>query len=61
MSLKLIVQVTLALIYGTLFSSVIPMRVISQLTLVASTYINKSLFTDERTRINTSVANSINV
>ena len=59
LSPKLIVQITLALIYGTLFNSVQPLYVISQPTTVANTYIIKSLFSDERTRKITSTANCI--
>ena len=57
LSLKLIVHVALELIYGTLFSSVLPMYVTSQPTLVANTW--KSLLTDERIRKVISVANPI--
>ena len=57
LSLMLIVHVTLELIYGTLFSSVLPMYVTSQPTLVANTW--KSLLTDERIRKDISVANPI--
>ena len=59
LSLKLIVQVTLALTFGTLFNSVLPTYVISQPTPVANTQIIESLFTDKRTRKVTSVAISI--
>ena len=59
LSLKLIVQVTLALIYRTLFNSVLPTYVSSQPTPAANTWICKSLFNDERTRKITSVANPI--
>ena len=59
MTLKLIVQVTLALIYGIFLNSAVPKYLISQPTLVANAYINKSLFTYERTRKITSVADSI--
>ena len=43
MSLKLIGQLTLALIYGTLFISVLPTFVISQTTSVADTKLNHYL------------------
>ena len=59
LSLELIVQVTLALKFETLFNSVLPKYVISQLTPVADTQIIESLFTDKRTRKVTSVAISI--
>ena len=59
--LKLIVHITLALIYGTFFSSVAPTYVISQLTSLANAQINKSLFTDERTRKIISAANSFQI
>ena len=57
--MKLIVQLTLALIYGIFLNSAVPTYLTSQPTLVANAYINKSLFTYERTRKITSVANSI--
>ena len=57
--MKLIVDVTLALIYGIFLNSAVPTYLTSQPTLVANAYINKSLFTYERTRKITSVANSI--
>ena len=59
MTLKLIEQLTLALIYGISLNSAVPTYLTSQPTLVANAYINKSLFTYERTRKITSVANSI--
>ena len=58
MTLKLIVQLTLALTYGTFLNSAVPTYLTSQRSPVANRYINKSLFTYERTRNNT-VANSI--
>ena len=58
-TLKLTVQLSLALIYGIFFNSVIPTYLISKPTPVSNTLINKSLFTDKRTRKITSVANSI--
>ena len=59
LSLKLIVQVTLALIYGTLFNSALPTYVTSLAANVANTETCKSFFTDERTRKITYVANPI--
>ena len=58
-TLKLIAQLTLALIYGIFLNSAVPTYLTSQSTLVANAYINKSLFTYERTRKITSVGNSI--
>ena len=58
-TLKLIAQLTLALIYGIFLNSAVPTYLTSQPTLVANAYINKSLFTYEITRKITSVGNSI--
>ena len=58
-TLKLIVELTLALIYGIFLNSAVPTYLTSQPTLVANAYINKSLFTYERTRKITSVGKSI--
>ena len=59
MTLKLIVQLTLAPIYGIFLNSVVPTYLTSQPTLVVNAYLNKSLFTYERTRKITSVASPI--
>ena len=56
---KVMVQVTLELIYGIFLTSAVPTYLISQPTLVANPYIKKSLCTYERTRKITSVAISI--
>ena len=58
-TLKLIAQLTLALIYGIFLNSAVPTYLTSQPTLVTNAYINKSLFTYEITRKITSVGNSI--
>ena len=59
MTLKLIVQLTLALIYGMFLNSIASTYLTSQPKVVANAYIKKSLFTYEKTRKMTSVANSI--
>ena len=59
LTLKLKVQVALELIYGIFFDSVVPTYLILQPTQVADTQINQSLFTDDRTRKITIVANTI--
>ena len=59
LTIKLIVQITLAVIYGIFFNSVVPTNLVLQPSPVNNTQINRLLFTDERTRKVTSVANSI--
>ena len=59
LTMKLIVQITLAVIYGIFFNSVVPTNLVLQPSPVNNTQINRLLFTDERTRKVTSVANSI--
>ena len=59
LTLKLIVQATLALIYGIVFKSVVQTYLILQSPPVANNKINTSLFTDKSTRKITSVANFI--
>ena len=56
---QLIVQATLAQIYWILFSSVVSVYLISHYTRGTNNYINKSLFTDKRTRKITSFTNSV--
>ena len=59
LTMKLIAQITLAVIYGIFFNSVVPTNLVLQPSPVNNTQINRLLFTDERTRKVTSVANSI--
>ena len=59
LTMKLIVQVTLAVIYGIFFNLIVPTNLVLQPSPVKNTQINRLLFTGERTRKVISVANCI--